>query len=352
MDKPRIIIADAEINFVNPIQLKFAEEFFDKVDLEIITDEVYFDQLFSTPQRAGILIVSEEFYSVKLQRHEIAHVFVMTDEHGEERTADLNVTHINKYTNIKMIYTEIMGKSADVLKIKNTGHQETQVILVCSAAGGVGKTTVSMGICASLTKNYKKVLYINAARLQCFHHLLENKSPITDSSIYTKLLANPENPYADIKHVIRQEVFNYLPPFKTALQSMQVPYSIYERIITTAKRSGDFDFIVVDTDVIYDEDKANLMNMADRVMIVTTQSMAAVTATNLLVSNIDGSGSDKYIFVCCNFDKDKDNALISPSVSLKFRPTHYVDHFRNCERMGPDDLSREDTIQQAAFLII
>ena len=60
MAKPRIIIADTDAGYIIPLQLKFAEDFFEKVDLEIITDTNYFESLFSTPQKIDILIVSED----------------------------------------------------------------------------------------------------------------------------------------------------------------------------------------------------------------------------------------------------------------------------------------------------
>lgn len=36
MSKARVIVADTDINYIIPLQLKFAEEFFDAIDLEII----------------------------------------------------------------------------------------------------------------------------------------------------------------------------------------------------------------------------------------------------------------------------------------------------------------------------
>ena len=209
-----------------------------------------------------------------------------------------------------------------------------------------------MGVSASLTKNYKRVLYINAARLQVFQHMLENHTAITVADVYAKLASAGDNTYADIKHVIRKELFSYLPPFKAALMSLGLNYSVFEKIISSAKKSGDYDFIVVDTDVTFDEDKAALLNAADKVVIITQQNLSAVLATNILVSNINGANSDKYIFICNDFDKDKDNSLILPSVTLKFSISDYIDHFANCERMRPDSLSKENSIQRIAFLII
>lgn len=352
MAKPRIIIADKDVNYIIPLQLKFVEDFFEKIDLELISDTEYFNTLFSTPQRADILIISDELYSQSMQRHNISHVFVMNEQYEEEQTADLNVNHIFKYTSIKEIFNEITGKSADVLNVGASAKKETEIILVCSACGGVGKTTLAMGISACLTKNYKRVLYINAARLQVFQQMLGNHSAITATDVYAKLATATGNAYEDIKHVIRKELFSYIPPFKAALMSLGLNYSVFEKIISSAKKSGDFDFIVVDADVTFDEDKAVLINLADKVVVVTKQNLASVLATNILVANINGASTEKYTFICNDFDKEKDNALIAPNVSAKFSVSEYIEHFRHYDNMKPDDFSKESSIQKAAFLII
>ncbi|MGM9603392.1 MAG: AAA family ATPase [Faecousia sp.] len=353
MAKPRIIIADNDSNYIIPLQLKFVEDFFEKVDLEIITDKDFFENAFSISQCADILVISEDMYDRSMQRHNIAHIFLMTEQYEEESTADLRVNRIFKYTSIREIFNKIIGKSGDVLKLERDIKQATQVVLFYSASGGTGKTTAAMGVSASLTKNYKKVLYINASRLQSFQHMLENSAPITAADVYAKLSGdNMENAYVDVKHVIRRELFNYLPPFKAALMSLGLRYSVFGEIIKSARKSGDFDFIIVDVDVAFDEDKADLINLADKVVIITNQSIAAVYATNTLVANINGLNTDKYIFICNDFDKLQSNALISPQISLKFTVSDYIDHFRFYEQMKLDDLSKESSIQRVAFLII
>lgn len=352
MPKSRIIVADTDNNYIIPFQLKFVEDFFEKIDLEIITDAEYFAELFSTPQKADILIVSDELYSEDMKRHNISHIFVMDEQYEEDQTTDLNVKHIFKYTSIKEIFNEITGKSADVLKIENNGKQETQVILFYSASGGTGKTTAAIGVSAALTKNYKRVLYINASHLQVFQHILKNYSAITAPEVYAKLSSPTDNIYSDIKHVIRRELFSYLPPFKAALMSLGLNYSIFQKIILSAKKSGEYDFIVVDTDTAFDEDKAALLNIADKVVVLVKQTLVSILATNILVSNINGAKAEKYVFICNDFDKESDNALISPNIALKFTVSEYIEHFAHYENMKPDELSRESSIQKTAFLII
>ena len=94
----------------------------------------------------------------------------------------------------------------------------------------------------------------------------------------------------------------------------------------------------------FDEDKAKLMDIADKVILVTTQNDASVYATNLLVSNINGANADKYMFICNDFKKEEENALISPKHVAKFAVSDYVDHFEHY-----DDLSQQILRSAKAF---
>lgn len=351
MPKPRVIIADADASYINPLQLKFVEEFFEEIDLELITEETYFNELFSTPQKADALVVSEDFYDSDLQRHNIGCIFLMTEQQEEDQTDELKVNRIFKYTSIKEIFNEIIGKCEGLHK-KDAKKKECQIILVDSACGGTGKTTVALGISACLTKNYKRVLYINAGRLQTFQRVLNNQTPISSANVYAKLASPSDSIYEDIKHTIRKEQFSYLPPFKAAIMSLGLSYSVFEKIAMAAKRSSDYDFVVIDTDTAFDDDKAHLLNVADKVLIVTDQSEAAVFATNMLISNINGINSEKYYFICNDFNKGRDNALISPKTELKFSVNEYIDHMDHYDNLKYEDYAKNAGIQRVAFLVM
>ena len=352
MSKPRIIIADTDISYIIPLQQKFIEEYFEKIDLEIITEPSYFESYFASPQKADILIISEELYTPNLQRHNIGNIFLMTEQYSENQMREVNVNSIYKYTSIKEIFNVIVGKGAASLKVSNNTRKETQIIVVSSACGGVGKTTIALGISACLNNNYKRVLYINASRLQSFQALLSNVTPITTSDIYTKMVSATNNIYSEIKHAIRNEGFSYLPPFRAALMSMGIQYSIFEKIAISAKKTGDYDYIIIDTDTAFDEDEVRLIDIADRVIIVTKQSKVSVYATNILASNINGSNSDKYIFICNDFDEDNTNVLLLPDVVNKFAVADYVGHLSHYDQLKASDFANINALQKIAFLII
>lgn len=352
MPKPRVIIADEDTGYIVPLQFKFVKDFFNKIDLEIITEKEYFEQLFSRPQRAEILIVSDELYDSSLQRHNISHVFVMTEDYEEGGTEDLNIDKLFKYTSIKEIFNEIVGKSAGTLNLESVEKKETQMILVTSANGGAGKTTISMGISACLSKNYKRVLYLNASRLQCFQHMFDNNTALSSPEIYTKLASSTEQIYADIKHTVRKEAFSYLPAFKAALMSVGLKYSVYEKIALSAKKSGDYDFIIIDAESTFDEDKTKLLDLADKVLVVMEQSANSLQAANAFISNINGTDSDKYVFVCNKFEKEGYNALIAPEMAAKFTVSEYVDKFTVNGKVKCEDLSQNNGIRKVSFLVL
>jgi len=352
MAKPRVILADPDERYIIPLQFKFVRDYFDKIELEAITDREYFDILFSKPQKAAVLIVSDELYSQALQRHDIAHVFVMMEQCTEGGIQAPGVEKLSKYTSVKEIFNEIVGKSAGALDIVDDGTRETQIVLVTAATGGTGKTTVAMGISACLAKNYKRVLYINADRLQSFQFLLEEPAPIASQDIYRKL-ANPgENIYDDVKPVIRQELFSYLPPFRASLLSLGLDYSVFEKIALSAKRSGDYDFIVIDAESTFDENKTRLLDLSEKVILVTEQSAISVRATNVFLRNINGSVSDKYIFVCNKFERESANALISSNTPLKFAVNEYVEKFDARELCKCEDWSQKSGIRNLSYLVL
>lgn len=352
MAKPRVIIADEDANYMIALQFKFVTEFFNKIDLEIISDREYFHDFFSKPQNAEILIISDALYDSSIQRHNIPNIFVMMEQYDEGGTGELNVNRLFKYTSIKEIFNEIIGKSAGALYSEETQKRETQIILITSAQGGTGKTTIAMGLAASLSKSYKKVLYINASHLQNFQYLLDNDTTLASAEVYTKLLHPTEHIYEEIKHVIRKENFSYIPAFKAALLSMGMEYSIYEKIAISAKNSIDFDFVILDAESTFDEDKTKLMDIADKVIVVTDQTYHGVQATNGLISNVNGMNSEKYVFICNKFDKNNYNALISTDVPKKFTVNEYIETFLINGKMKCEDFMDNKQIRKVSFLVL
>ena len=351
MGKTVVILADTDERYIMPLELKFVEELGDKVELEVITKIDYFDDYFSEPRKADILVVSEELYSIELERHDIANIFVLSEQKDEGYTSSLAITRIYKYTSIKEIYRQVMARSTELVNINTLQDKQTKVVLVFSASGGVGKTTLALGISRCLSSDLKKVLYIDAERINNFQYYLNNKVSLP-KSIYSEMHDNDECIFQNIQYVIRNEKFDYLPPFSVSLSSINEDVSVYERIIKSAKKSSHYDVIVVDTDNIFDENKAALISLADKVLMVITQTKESIYAMNILRRNMNCNDDEKFNFICNKFTETQKNSLVEPDVDMDFRVNEYIREFDKTVEMSINDIGKLSDIKKISLLVM
>lgn len=351
MKKPRIVIADEDYGYISSLQLKIVEEMFDKIELEIITDKDFFSALFRTPQAIDILVVSEELYSDLLIKHDIAQGFILTED-VETIDCGRNFTPIYKYSSVKEIFSVISGKTSGTLSTGGGEKSGPRMILVTSAIGGVGKTTIAMGIASVLAKHMKNVLYINNDYLQNFQALLINQTPISDMETYMHLASNENQEFQCIKHLIRTEDFSYVPPFKSALLSLGINHGVGLKIAKQAIAEGMYDYVIIDADSTFDVDKMDMFGIADTTIFVTTQNEAAVFALNNLIDNLDLPDKDKFILVCNQFSTEKKNAMIMSESSSSLFTNEYVDKIDDYWEMRTTKFSTNPGIQKIAMMIL
>ncbi len=348
MAKTRVIFADLDFHYMIPLLTKLAFELYEQIELEMITERAYFKQLFQKPQKAELLIVAEELYEQSLTMHNIRRIFVMTERDGQAEDIEPNVIRLFKYTSIKEIFSEITGECREVFADKRKGTQ-TRTVIVTSACGGVGKTTAAMGICYGLAQRHKRVLYVDAEHFQFFERMLQNPDPIDSSEVYTSLARAEENIYEMVRHVIRREHFDYVPPLKAPMMAVGISLHAYTQFVKACKRSKDYDFVVVDTDAVWNEEKALLIKEADQVVIITKQTQDAAYAVAKLADQISGVTKEKYCFICNDFRTDEKNFL-ADSMDAKFAVSHYVEHYKGFHSV--DDYAHMPDIQKAAFLLL
>lgn len=350
MKKPRIVITDDDFSYIMPLQAKFIYEFLDDIDMEVITDPEYFKEMFCSLQKIDILIVDKKYFRDDFAKHDIENIFVLTENQKEDMESMKNVHAMYKYTNVKEIFLEIVGQSG--LKIPmHKNEKNSEIIMVTSACGGVGKTTVGLGIARALSDMYKRVLYIEASRLQTFQYYMERKDPIENQDVYVTLTHPSPSVYQEIKSELRKEEFTYLPPLKAPLMAYGIDFDAYGKVAKSAKMSGEFDYIILDADVTFDKSKAKMMSVSDRVVIVTEQKPSVVYATELLVSNINNIESDKYLFICNQYQKNKEN-VFTTGRNINFKIDEYVDYFTDYTKMSVKDFAMENTIRKIAFLLM
>lgn len=308
MANPRVVIVDDDKSYIIPLQTKLAEEYLGTIDFEFITNEDYYADFFSVPQKIDVLLISDKYYSLQLQRHSIKKIIWLTEEENEQTPIPENTEKVFKYINVREIISLLNSREIGLFH-DCVQDNSTKIILVTSAIGGVGKTTISMGLCAILEKKHKKVLYISAEYLQTFSFWFCDRSPISNQKIDVERNYEVEQAFLAVKSEIRKEKFDYLPAFKTSILSQGISFSLYNQIIAGAKNSRDYDYVIVDTDSVFNKEKVELIGMADQVIVVTDQIENSIFATKEWMRHISDVHSEKYIFVCNKYDGQYDKVL-------------------------------------------
>ena len=221
-----------------------------------------------------------------------------------------------------------------------------QLLLVCSAAGGTGKTTVSLGLCAALAKAGRRVLYINASHLQTFGRLLEDERPIDAPAVYGALTSAVPNLYAVVKPVLRQQGFTYLPPFKAPIHSLGMTYTTYTRIAVAARHSGDFDDVVVDADSYLGDELMQMIGVANRTAVVVRWSDSGKAAANGFTQALAAAGKTDLFMIANAVRGDAD--VPTGKVTARFKLSASVKYVENCEDMTVQAFSQLRCVQETA----
>lgn len=313
MSRPRIIVADTDESYLAALEENFIRLVGRRAELEFISDRGYFEAFCAAPQTAELLVVDEKLYTGELLRHNVNHLFVLTEEEGSGCTQELSAIHIYKYSNIRDIFQELLYRSRDVLS-EDERERESQVIALYSAAGGSGKTCLGIGLAGALARMSKRVLYINTESVQDFACYLKDGSGLPREG-YGAIRDDMQHIYRNIRHFIRREGFWYLPPLESTLDGMNLEFSLYKGLIAEAKDSREYDYILVDLEAGYAPERLALLQNADRAVMVVMQDHASACKTRYLLSNIECSDREKYRFVCCRYREQEENAYgILPDV--------------------------------------
>lgn len=346
-----VVLVDEDEQYLVPLEMKFVEEYGEEVEVIVITDREYMAEYFSTPRKINILIINEALYSSELRKHDIQNVFLLTETNRENQTGDISLVSIYKYTSVKEIFNEIINDTeiSDIGGIND--KRKSKLIFTYSPSGGSGNTTFSIGICACLAKNHKKVVYINTESLQEFDYFFTNKDSVSNN-FERQLLSKNEYIYDIFESSVRSEMFDYLPPLPRSLTASNIKLDNYIFLLNAIKEKNNYDFIVVDSSSEFSEEKSKIMSISDNVIILTEQDRFAEHKLNKFLLNIDCSDNQKFIFICNKYIRDKENALVSTDTMKNYRISEYVEYDSEINNKALKDFSDNVDFQRIAYMFV
>ncbi len=341
MTKMTIVIADEDEGYLSPLEIKFVEEMTDAAEIITITDREYFEKYFSTPRKIDILIINEEFYSDSLIKHNIDNTFILKE--NEDVHSENN--EIYKYTSVKDIYDEIIGK----IKLTEGLPQEkkqTETIMIYSPAGGTGTSTLSLIIAETIAKRHKRVLYLSTENIQSLSVYLGSEH-FMSKELERKIALKAFDAVSELKNeLVEAGGVYYVPPIRQAAAVLGIREEHYIHLIQKIRESNDFDYIVVDTDSGLTSEKVSMMVCADRVAVVAAQDRISAKKLDIFLDNIDCSDTGKFMFICNKYRGEKENNLTNSTMKNSCIVKQYVEFY---DDVDIDAAAESDSVQNFVY---
>lgn len=318
MAKKNIVFVSFDEEYIATIEYKFAKLIEDKASVEFITDKTGYSRIMNMPKKIDVLILPEgtriehpEFFSK-------TKIYCLT-ENDQTTSSDC----IYKYLSIKSIVEKIDSNLISDTVVDN--DRGTKVVGVFSPAGGSGNTLTALSIAYRLKKKGKHVLYISTTPYQDFTYYMQYEDVLGTAFGY-QCSINIKNALKLVQSEIRNEEFDFLPPFKNLPVSYQVKFSTYAQIINYLKNKNTYDYIVVELSPEIEADKLIFLKACERTVLVTTQGRVAVTKLEKFLENMLDYNSGVAI-LCNRYDRNQIDYLSNSEVARKYEFGEYIEEY-------------------------
>lgn len=350
MAKPVLVLADSDEQYLPLLEQSFWQEYQDSVEIYKITDPRYFQWYFREPHRVDVMIAGEGFYHPGLLQWKFPCVLALANRPEQAGMDASGVLHVNKYGASEAVNASIrayiLQLTQPTLQAAAKQSEWTQLIAVYSAAGGCGKTTVALGLASALAAAGKRVLYVDAERLNHFQDLLPGAEPLP--AVECRKLTKPDS-YLKLRGQLRRAGFTYLPPLPRNLMPLNLDFSVFSGFLDSARRSGDFNAILVDTDSVFDNYKGYLLSISDQILLLTDWSAASLRATERIYDNMDPWMREKVIGIANNSRAAERLAL--PADTLNFPLQEQIPYLNRLSQTTPAEWAQSAEIRRLPWLL-
>ena len=229
--------------------------------------------------------------------------------------------YIYKYYSVK----RMLEKIDSGLITEAESEKGTKVVGVFSASGGTGKTITALTLAHKLMKKGKRVIYISTVPYQDFTYYIDDASVLGTAFCY-QCSINIKNALKIIQDEIKNEGFDFLPPFKNLPVSYQMKFSVYSQIVDYLRDKNIYDYIVVELSSELEADKLVFLKNCDWKVLLTTQDKIAVGKLEALLSNM--LDFDRNILILCNrYKYNQPDFLSGAQLLQKYEFSEFIEEY-------------------------
>lgn len=267
--KIKIAVADTDLEYVSRFMNALSSE--TNLSLSMFTDKNSFtasmlqgkyDIVIADP---SMLNDQPNLKNVKLT------VVLFDDEYQGDITVYSRYKTVRKYQRASNLYKEVLGYYAEIAatSMSYSMNGKCSVICVYSPVGGCGKTTVAVSIADLLANRGLNALYFGFEPISSYGAVFDQK---TGKGIGELIGSLDSNINFDIKieSLLRRTDRGvlYFEDFENILDIYEVTVDDMEKLISVISASGLCDYLIIDMGTEYSRINREIMELADKVIIV------------------------------------------------------------------------------------
>ena len=316
MAKKKIVFVSFDEDYISNIEYKFARFFEKSASIEFISDQGSFKRLMNLPRKTDIMILPEGTMISHPDAYSKTKIFYLSDEESNGNKPE----YIYKYASVKMMAEKI---GAEFISGKNIDDARgTRLVGVFSVAGGTGKTLASLALASKLKKAGKRVMYISTVPHQDFAYYIDYDGTLGSSFCY-QCSINMKNALKTIDGEIKNEGFDFLPPFRNLPVSYQVFFDTYVQIVDFLKARNSYDYIIVEMSPELLPGKMRFIKECDKLVVLTTQDEIAVRQLEAFIDSMSSDESE-MLLVCNRYNSRRRNYLAESFISRNNEVVEYI----------------------------
>ena len=317
-----MVIMDTSYSWLRAIEENLILEFSDMVSIQVITDPGYRETFFHTPRVIDLLVTDEASYGSYLGEHAVSRIILMQageadadgTASGEQDSMSGSAPQAAAAGNLTVLKTscppeELLDQIRTVLNaaeersIPGEQPKTTKTVVIYSPLGGSGKSLVAYALGRKLKKLDQKVLLICCDSMQSLSVYYPTER--TCGETLADNLRNPgEDTYWTILQNIEQEEISYLLPFEKAPHTLGIGAKEYRTLVGILKEKKDFDFLILDIGTELDAESAELMALADEMVLITEPNELASGKMQRLQKNAELLPGCEYILIANEIRSD------------------------------------------------
>ena len=272
--KIRLALLESDKNYLDVISQSFESKYSDKLEMYSFTDiSIALESL--NKYKIDVFLADSSF-EIPDETIPMRCAFsYLTETYGTDTVKGQNA--ICKFQKADLIYKYILNiysEKADNISTLTIDSGKTKVIFFQSVSGEAGASSLAAAAAMRFAVSGKKVLYFNLEKFGSSNIFFEGSGQFDMSDIIFCLKNKRDALRIKLESCVKRDksgVFFYAPP-KIALDMSELENDDIIYLLQQLKISGEYDYIIADTDLSIDNGRYTVFNDAHSIIWVSDGS--------------------------------------------------------------------------------